>query len=55
MSNRPFQSQREKEEILKPVIVNTTAEKLKAPEYSVDKSSKKPNEIASSIPNNRKT
>lgn len=54
MSSHQFRSQQKKEQIKKPVISNTTAEKLKKPEYSVDKTAKKSSENPSSMPKNRK-
>jgi hypothetical protein len=43
-----------KPQIKKPVIASTTAEKLKVPEYSVDKSPKKSAENPDLTPKNSK-
>lgn len=55
MSNFQTHSNQKKSPPNKPAIVNTTAEKLKKPEYSVDKSAKQASEKPSSIPKSRKS
>ncbi len=45
-----FLSNSKKNLVKKPALAQTTAEKLKTPEYSVDKSSKKPLENPARTP-----
>ncbi len=50
MCSAIFQPNSEKNLVKKPVVISTTAEKLKTPEYSVDKTAKKPLENPAPVP-----
>lgn len=53
MSNNIFQIHQENNPAKQTTVKNTAAEKLKIPEYSVDKTAKKPAEHPASTPKKR--
>jgi hypothetical protein len=53
MSRILFQITQKKTQVKQQVIIATTADKLKLPEYSVDKTAKKPAENPDTAPKNK--